>query len=240
MSMRLGVALTWMGGLFLAIFLPCFQASAGLTPPALAATEEPTKPPYVFPTPIFIPTYPGEAPTAASTRPRAGTPAATLAPGTGEQTYTVEAGDSPWTIAQKLCGSGPKYTVILSANGLEETAKLRVGMLLKIPANCSIEQPAATASPAPASPTQLIAATPVSTASQSTPTLPVAAYPTPALVREGRVPEWVIQFADVAVHFVSGLLLLGSVLSGASAVLVFRRGRFLEKMTMMRRRIHFR
>src|SRR5512142_2310622 len=85
-----------------------------------AATEEPTKPPYVFPTPIFIPPYPGTGPAASTPVPtRAGAPAS------GERTYTVETGDNPWTIAQKMYGNGARYQVIMTANGLSDSTRLK-------------------------------------------------------------------------------------------------------------------
>lgn len=53
------------------------------------------------------------------------------APSTG--TYTVVKGDSPWSIAEKLLGSGTKYKELMSYNGLAEDATIYAGQVLKIP-----------------------------------------------------------------------------------------------------------
>lgn len=61
------------------------------------------------------------------------------APATG--TYTVVKGDSPWSIAEKLLGSGTKYKELMSYNGLAEDATIYAGQVLKIP-GASAETPA--------------------------------------------------------------------------------------------------
>lgn len=48
-------------------------------------------------------------------------------------TYTVEEGDTPWSIASKFYGNGSYYTKILEANGLSENAVLKIGTKLIIP-----------------------------------------------------------------------------------------------------------
>lgn len=48
-------------------------------------------------------------------------------------TYTVVKGDSPWSIAEKLLGSGTKYKELMSYNGLAEDATIYAGQVLKIP-----------------------------------------------------------------------------------------------------------
>lgn len=103
-------------------------------------TEEPTRRPYVFPTPVFIPTYADDTPV-----PRT-TPVAPLQPGV--DTYTVQPGDSPWIIAQTVYGSGTKYKLIMEANGLTDQTRLRVGTVLRIPSLGGIAPPPApTAAP---------------------------------------------------------------------------------------------
>ncbi len=47
--------------------------------------------------------------------------------------YTVQSGDTAWTIAQKTLGNGAEYQKILDANGLKETDSLKIGSTLKIP-----------------------------------------------------------------------------------------------------------
>lgn len=55
----------------------------------------------------------------------------------GTREYTVQAGDSPWAIANSLYGDPSKMQEILELNGLtEETASsLKVGQVIKVPAN---------------------------------------------------------------------------------------------------------
>lgn len=52
----------------------------------------------------------------------------------GTTDYTVQDGDTPWTMAQKFYGNGAEYTKILEANGLQEGANIQPGDVLKIPA----------------------------------------------------------------------------------------------------------
>lgn len=52
----------------------------------------------------------------------------------GTKDYTVQDGDTPWTMAQKFYGNGAEYTKILEANGLTEGANIQPGDVLKIPA----------------------------------------------------------------------------------------------------------
>ena len=59
------------------------------------------------------------------------TPASTTS---GSKTYTVQAGDTYWSIATKMYGNGAYYERILKANNLTENDKLREGMTLTIPA----------------------------------------------------------------------------------------------------------
>lgn len=52
----------------------------------------------------------------------------------GTKDYTVQQGDTPWTMAEKFYGNGAEYTKILEANGLQEGANIQPGDVLKIPA----------------------------------------------------------------------------------------------------------
>ena len=61
---------------------------------------------------------------------------------TNEDTYTVQAGDSLWAIAEKVYGSGAYYTKLMTLNGLTN-ANIMVGQVLKIKSNTqSASQPA--------------------------------------------------------------------------------------------------
>ncbi len=69
-------------------------------------------------------------------------------PATGG-TYTVVKGDSPWSIASKLMGSGAKYKELMSYNGLAEDATIYAGQVLKIPGASTSDTPAAPSYPEP-------------------------------------------------------------------------------------------
>lgn len=58
--------------------------------------------------------------------------AAEAAKNAADTAYTVEKGDSLWTIAKKLLGSGARYREIVKLNGLKTTV-LRIGQKLKVP-----------------------------------------------------------------------------------------------------------
>ena len=61
---------------------------------------------------------------------------------TNGDTYTVQAGDSLWAIAEKVYGSGAYYTKLMTLNGLTN-ANIMVGQVLKIKSNTqSVSQPA--------------------------------------------------------------------------------------------------
>lgn len=61
---------------------------------------------------------------------------------TDNDTYTVQAGDSLWAIAEKVYGSGAYYTKLMTLNGLT-SSNIMVGQVLKIKSNTqSVSQPA--------------------------------------------------------------------------------------------------
>ncbi len=206
--------------------------TAAAEPPALAPTEEPTKRPYVFPTPIYIPTYPTEspAPTAAPTRSSAGTQATGSAMPASSSSYTVQPNDSPWTIAQKVCGNATKWSSIMTENNIADATRLRVGTVLKIPADCpggasvqsTMATPAAMTLPVP-TPALVSQSLPI-----SSPVMSTRATNTPSSSTEANL---VWQIGMLAVNVGTGLLLLGSIASGTSAWLVYRRTRFLRAIT---------
>ncbi len=206
--------------------------TAAAEPPALAPTEEPTKRPYVFSTPIFIPTYPTDVPaaTVVATKSSAGTQATSSLNPAGSDSYTVQPNDSPWTIAQKVCGSGAKWSSIVTENNIADATRLRVGTVLRIPADCSaggaivqsrMATPAATL-PAP-TPVLVSQSLPIST--------PVTSPRTGNPSSSGAESNLVWQIGMLAVNIGSGMLLLGSIASGTSAWMVYRRTRFLRAVT---------
>ncbi len=170
-------------------------------------TDEPTKSPYVFPTPIFIPTFPPDTPAPIATRV---TPTPLPA---GTQTYTVESGDSPWTIAGKVYGDPTKFRLIMDANGITDQTRLRRGQVLKIPPLTPIASATATILPTPTlAPT--LAPLPTATAARLPTPTPTSA-PTPA------------DPVQIALTIISGILLIASLGAGALAYMTFRRAQRL-------------
>ena len=61
------------------------------------------------------------------------TKADTASTSSGTKEYTVQKGDTMWTIAQSQLGNGAEYQKILDANGLKESDTLAPGTVIKIP-----------------------------------------------------------------------------------------------------------
>ena len=57
----------------------------------------------------------------------------TASTSSGTKEYTVQKGDTMWTIAQSQLGNGAEYQKILDANGLKESDTLAPGTVIKIP-----------------------------------------------------------------------------------------------------------
>jgi hypothetical protein len=215
MKVSIVAAVLTSAGAFALARLPVTQAA----PPA-QATEEPTKPPYIFPTPIFIPTFPPESPTPGGAAP-INTPASTRAPDApaGEQTYRIQSGDSPWIIAQKVYGDGTKYKIILDANGLTTSSRLRVGSTLIIPPlEGTPRAPTATATLA-ATPT--VASTPTSAPTITPP--PTATFtPTPM---PGLFPSSFGAPVIILINVFSIVFFIAALITGVLALLAYERAR---------------
>ena len=202
------------------------------TPSAATSTptHEPPKPPYVFPVPVFIPTYPGD------------TPVSTIVPratgqATGQDTYTVQSGDSPWIIAVKVYGDGTKYPLIMSANALTDSTRLRVGMVLKIPQVAGSAPPVAPANIPTAS-------TPIAPVLQPTPAAvpspTFAATPTFTPTASSIIPNSAADAANFAINILSGILALAAVVAAILAVLTYIRARRMEGLTAKKRGLQIR
>jgi LysM repeat protein len=201
----------------------------GATTSAQSPTEEPTKRPYVFPTPVFIPTYPNDTPPPSPTRvpptvtPNT-TPGATTVPDQppGDQTYTVQSGDSLWIIAQKVYGNGAKYPLIAAANDITTTTRLRTGMILKIPGAPGIVTltPIALAF----SPTPAVVVMPT-----AVPTTPLPS-PTPSPTKASFNPAAIAGTASTAITLFSAILALASLVAGVLAYLMYARARRLRRI----------
>lgn len=76
----------------------------------------------------------GDSESASTTTGDSGSSSSSSTSSSGTTEYTVQDGDTPWTMAQKFYGNGAEYTKILEANGLTEGANIQPGDVLKIPA----------------------------------------------------------------------------------------------------------
>jgi len=91
------------------------------------------------PEPILTPTTQTEPITATPAyTPQASPSSITVAPqinvtnGTPNN-YTVQRGDTLWSIARKVYGNGQKWQQLASANAISDPTKLRVGQTLVVP-----------------------------------------------------------------------------------------------------------
>lgn len=203
--------------------------------PTRTPTEEPTKAPYVFSTPIFIPTY-----TSATDLPPPRTPGTPRAPVTvtGGQTYTVEPGDNPSLIAKKVYGDAGKFRLIVEANNLTDTTRLRVGTVLIIPPLT----PVATAPVPPAPSTALSQPTPavISTAISPSPALSPARSaiftPTPQPYPSANAGD-LAGIAQTLLRVLGVIFLLGSLAVAGLAIMFYRDARRREKVSLIKRRL---
>lgn len=228
LCLALAVALLNLARAPFALAAPRGQSTSAATTPT--PTDEPPKSPYVFPTPVFIPTYPGDTPVATSAPRSTGQPSE-------QDTYTVQSGDSPWTIAQKVYGNGSKYPVIMSANGLTDTTRLRVGAVLRIPPLAGTP-PAAVGTP-PASALTPALATPAPTLAPFSPLSPVVT-PTRAATAAGILPRSIGDALGLAINILAGVLVLSAVIAAILALLVFTRTRRMQELNAPKRRLQIR
>ncbi len=202
------------------------RAQSTLAAASPTPTDEPPKAPYIFPTPIFIPTYPSDN---AAPRPSGQS--------TGQDSYTVISGDSPWSIAQKVYGDGTKYTLIMSANGISDSTRLRVGMVLKIPALAGANpQTAPTSTPfasIPVAPQQQPTAAPA-----GSPT--IAATPTRLPTSPGSLTGSIVNVMQLAVNVLAGILAIGGLLAAIFALLLYARARRLHHLNSPKKWLQFR
>ncbi|MBI5303126.1 MAG: LysM peptidoglycan-binding domain-containing protein [Chloroflexi bacterium] len=208
------------------------------TSPTQAQGEEPTKAPYVFPTPIFIPTFPPDpaattsapAPTSAPAAANNPTPARAADPGSSDRTYTIVSGDSPWIIAQKMYNDGTKYKIILDANNLTTSSKLKVGSTLIIPPLAGTPRPSAptatSAAPtlAPIATAPTIAPT-IAATGTLTATVPITTTVATTRTATGLLPPGVVSFAASAFNVLSVVAFIGSLATAVLALLAFERSR---------------
>ncbi len=200
-----------------------------------APTDEPTKSPYVFPTPIFIPTYTSATdlpPTRTTATPR---PAGTI---TGDQTYTVESGDNPSLIAKKMYGDAGKYRLIVEANNLTDSTRLRIGTVLIIPPLTPAATAAALSAPTttPSQPTVAVASPEASPTLAEFPTRPANLTPTPQANPVANT-SGLFGFAEMALRGLSVMFLLGSLAAAGLSLLFYREARRRSNVSLIKRRL---
>jgi 5'-nucleotidase len=110
-------------------------------PPAEAATPSATPPAAAS----AVPGTAAGAPSPASAPPA--TPPPGAAPAAAAPTYTVRSGDTLGAVAQRLLGTVRRTAELATLNGLETGAVLRVGTVLRLPAD-AVTETAATPAPA--------------------------------------------------------------------------------------------
>lgn len=190
-------------------------------------TDEPTKRPYVFPTPIFIPTFVSATDLPSRVTATPVSPVATVVL-TGAQNYVVEAGDNPSTIAKKVYGDAGKFRLIVDANNLTDTTRLRAGMTLIIPPLTSTPPTAPPAPAAPAPPTATIVPSEVAAAPEEIET------PEPAPESD---TAYLARAAQNALLAMSAVLLLGFLAISGTALLLYRRTKREEKIAFIKQRL---
>jgi hypothetical protein len=205
------------------------------SPPA--PTDEPLKSPYVFPTPVFIPTFSSFATPPSIITPRA-TSIAPLTPGleTGD-TYTVQSGDSPWTIAIKFYGDGTKFPLIMEANGLTVGTRLRVGTVLQIPPLPGSTRAAPTLA-APSAATAIPPTPPLSPPPTARATTAPTLAPTPA--PSGFDIVSVADAATLALNVIAAILALAAFGFALLSFLVYIRSRRMIEFNTITKRLRFR
>jgi len=197
-------------------------------------TEEPTKRPYAFPTPIFIPTYADDTPIVKST------PAtSTIQP--SADTYTVQSGDTLWVISQKVYGDGSKYKLILQANDMTDQSKLRVGSVLKIP-SVPGTVPSLAPTSAPDVPPSQVLPSPASVAPVATtaPQATVTPTPVPTSVPPSPSIPFTGETLGIIINLVSLILFVTGIFSGVLAYLRYQRIRRLEELSSTKHPIRVR
>jgi hypothetical protein len=198
------------------------SAEPHLQNPTRTPTDEPPKLPYVFPTPIHIQTFPNEPPRATNT-PR---PAGTV---TGDQTYVVEAGDNPSTIAKKVYGDAGKFRLIVEANNLTDTTRLRVGTVLIISPLTPIAQPTAAAAQ--------LASTPTLSSDATLAPTPATAIASPTPTASNSNPSSGNNFAVTLLDALSAIFFVAFLFTAALAYMFYQRAQRADKISLIKQRL---
>jgi Tfp pilus assembly protein FimV len=164
----------------------------------------------------------------------------------GPQTYTVQSGDTLWSIATKFYGNGSKYPLILRANDMAENERLSVGVTLVIPsatdatpvASPKASVPTATPTRTSAAPSQPLpggqAATPSALAT-ATP-LAVEAPPLSEPPKNGAATP-LTTYLSLLIDVLSAICLLGSLTCAFLSIDAYRHSKRFVQRDYIRKRI---
>ena len=164
----------------------------------------------------------------------------------GSQSYTIQAGDTLWSIATKFYGNGSKYTLIQQANDLPNNAILQVGSTLILPADgealpTATSQPSPTPNAIPPAPSsaQPTAApnNPVPPSSTAATSTPVGALPPSSASSSNSATSPIIPIAGFFINALSVLCLLGSVACAFLSIDSYRRSKRYVQRDYIRKRI---
>jgi LysM repeat protein len=172
-------------------------------------------------------------------------PAATATPDSaGTQSYTVQSGDTLWSIATKFYGNGSKYVLILRANDMPDNARLAVGATLIIPpladanpvvAPKTTVPPSATPpgiSPAPAQPVPGgLVTTPAANAT------PTSQAPLLADSAKSSAPTPLSTYLGLLIDVLSAICLLGSLACAFLSIDAYRHSKRFVQRDYIRKRI---
>ena len=166
---------------------------------------------------------------------------------TGAQTYTVQSGDTLWSIATRFYGNGSKYLLILRANDMADNARRAVGTTLVIPALTDVTPavlpktslpPSATPTKVSAAPAQPLpggtAATPSAVA---TPTSLAAEAPPLADPPKNAAPTPLSTYLSLLIDVLTAICLLGSLTCAFLSVDAYRHSKRFVQRDYIRKRI---
>jgi nucleoid-associated protein YgaU len=105
------------------------------TGPVTTVEPEPTTLQPIPPADAAPATYPPPAPAAGTPAPGRFETVSSAAPAPAGNTYTVQKGDTLWSIAQRFLGDGHRWREIIDVNpGLDpDPSKLKVGQVIVLP-----------------------------------------------------------------------------------------------------------
>jgi LysM repeat protein len=164
----------------------------------------------------------------------------------GTQSYTVQSGDTLWSIATKFYGNGSKYLLILRANDMPDNARLAVGATLIIPpltdatpvvAPKTNVPPSATPTRNSAAPVQPLPGGAIATPSAVVNPTPFAEAPPFADAAKSSVPTPLSTYLGLLIDVLSAICLLGSLTCAFLSIDAYRHSKRFVQRDYIRKRI---